>query len=60
MEPITKAEILELLSELLKDCSVQVNSSNMELYDESPDSAVDYNLLIKRIKTMRRRYETIL
>jgi hypothetical protein len=54
MEPITKIEVLELLSELLDDCYVQVNESNMDLYDESPDSVVDHCLLIKRIETAKK------
>jgi len=51
----TKKEVLGLLLELFEDCCVQVNGSNMELYDESPDSAIDYNLLIKRIEEHKRK-----
>ena len=46
---MTKIEVLKILVELFYDCSIQVNSDNMELYDESPDYAVDYNELMKRI-----------
>ena len=55
MDIETKKEVLGLLLELFEDCCVQVNGSNMELYDGSPDYAIDYNLLIKRIEEHKRK-----
>ena len=46
---MTKEEMLKILFELFDNCSLQVNSENMELYDESPDSAVDHDELMNRI-----------
>ena len=56
---ITKIEILELLTELFKGCCVQVNGDNMELYDESPDATIDYDLLIKRIETAKKIFRDV-
>ena len=50
MKTTLKTEVLELLFKLFGDCYVQVNNDNMDLYGESPDSAIDHDLLIKRIK----------
>lgn len=48
-------EVLSIMLELFEDCSVQVNGDNMELYDESPDSVVDHDLLVSRIKAALKR-----
>ena len=44
-----KVAIYKLLKDLFEDASVIVNGDNMELYDESPDYAIDHNKVMNKL-----------